>query len=402
MEQRPVLRLKTGEERRLRAGHLWIFSNEVDTERPPLRGFAPGEQAVVEDARGKALGCAYVNPNSLICARLVSRDAKVVLDRSTLVHRLQVALAMRQRLFAEPWYRLVHGEADGLPGLVIDRFGDCCVVQPNTAGIERLQAEVLDALAKVVGPAHVLWRADNNVREREGLDRRVEWLGAPGPEELEVREAGLRFQVPAVSGQKTGWFYDQRGNRQRLAAYAGDARVLDAFSYAGGFAIAAAVAGAREAVAVERSAEACDRIAANAERNGVADRVTVIEGEVNDYLAVARQEGERYDVAVVDPPAFIKRRRDRKAGERGYRSVNEAALRLLGRDGVLLSCSCSAHLPEERLSGILLAAGRHLDRSVRILERGGLPADHPIHPAIPETDYLKALFLRAVIATSLP
>ena len=402
MQQRPVLRLKAGEERRLRAGHLWIFSNEVDTGQTPLRGFAPGEQVTVEDARGKSLGCAYVNPSSVICARLVSRDAQVGLDRSTLVHRLQIALAMRERLFPEPCYRLVHGEADGLPGLVVDRFGDVCVVQPNTAGMEQVLDPIGEALERVVAPQHILVRADSPVREREGLEQRVTWLGEPGPASLTVQEAGLTFEVPAETGQKTGWYYDQRANRQRLAAYAAGARVLDAFAYSGAFAIAAAAAGAREAVAVESSPEACDRIAANAERNGVDDRVTVIEGEVNDYLAAARQEGERYDVAVVDPPAFIKRRRDRRSGERGYRKVNEAALRLLGRDGVLLSCSCSAHLPEERLSGILLAAARHLDRSLRTLERGGPAPDHPTHPAIPETAYLKALFVRSVIASSLP
>ena len=401
MEQLPVLRLKPQEERRLRAGHLWIFSNEVDTAHTPLRPLTPGEAVVVEDARGKALGQAYVNPNSLICARLVSRDPAVGLDRSTLVHRLQVATTLRQRLFPEPWYRLIHGEADGLPGLVIDRFGPVCVVQPNTAGVERRIDDVIAALERVVAPEAILLRADSPVREREGVDSYVRWAGAPGPESLEVREGALRFEVPAVAGQKTGWYYDQRANRQRLAAYAPQARVLDAFSYAGGFAITAAAAGATEAVAVERSAEACDRIAANAERNGVAERVSVVQAEVNDYLSVARLEGERFDVAVVDPPAFIKRKRDRKAGERGYRAVNEGALRLLGRDGVLLSCSCSAHLAEERLSGILLAAARHLDRSLRVLERGSTPPDHPIHPAIPETDYLKALFTRAVIATSL-
>ena len=402
MQQRPSLRLKPGEERRLRAGHLWVFSNEVDTASTPLRAFAPGEQAVLLDARGKALGSVYVNPNSLICARLVSRDPQVALDRSTLTHRLQIAAALRERLFPEPWYRLIHGEADGLPGLVIDRFGETCVVQPNTAGMEHQVEAVAAALERVVGPRHILVRADSPVREREGLEPWTGWLGGEGPEALEVREGGLAYEVPARDGQKTGWYFDQRANRARLATYAAGQRVLDGYSYAGGFAVAAAAAGAQEVVAVERSAAACDRIAANAERNGVGDRVAVVEADVAEYLAAARLEGERFDVAVLDPPAFIKRRRDRKAGERGYRSVNEAALRLLGRDGVLLSCSCSAHLAEERLAGILLAAGRHLDRSVRILERGGAPPDHPVHPAIPETDYLKALLVRSVIASSLP
>lgn len=402
MDQIPTLRLKAGEERRLRAGHLWVFSNEVDTDRTPLRAFGPGDPAVVVDARGRALGRAYVNPGSLICARLVSRDPAVGLDRATLVQRLRTALSLRERLFAAPCYRLVHAEADGLPGLVVDRYGDVCVIQPNTAGMEAVLDQVVEALERVAAPAAILIRADSPVRELEGLERSVWWAGGGGPEELRVEEGGLTFHVPAVGGQKTGWYYDQRVNRARFAAYVVGARVLDAYSYAGGFAVAAAAAGASEVVAVERSAAACERIAANAAANGVGERVTVVEGDASAYLAAARADGERFDAAVVDPPAFVKRKRDLRAGERAYRQINEAALRLLGREGVLLTCSCSSHLPADRLAAIVLAAGRHLDRSPRILERGGPGPDHPIHPAIPETDYLKALFVRAVISSALP
>ncbi len=402
MDPLPTLRLKAGEDRRLRAGHLWIFSNEVDTGRTLLRAFAPGDPAVVEDARGRPLGQAYVNPGSLICARLVSRDPAVGLDHATLVQRLRTALRLRERLFPAPYYRWVHAEADGLPGLIIDRFGDVCVVQPNTAGMDAVTDRLVEALERVAAPSAILIRADSPVRELEGLERSVAWVGGDGPETLRVEENGLVFEVSAVGGQKTGWYYDQRANRARLAAYTAGSRVLDAYSYAGGFAVAAAAAGAAEVVAVERSAAACARIAANAEANGVGDRVTVVEGEVSPYLAAARADGERFDVAVVDPPAFIKRKRDQRAGERAYRQVNEGALRLLGKEGVLLTCSCSSHLPADRLAGLVLAAGRHLDRSPRILERGGPGPDHPVHPAIPETDYLKALFIRSVMATALP
>lgn len=402
MSVMPALRLRPNEERRLRAGHLWVFSNEVDTGRTPLRDFEPGVQAVVEDARGRALGVAYVNPHSLICARLVSRNPAVGLDRSTVVHRLQVALALRERLFPHRCYRWVHGESDGLPGLVVDRFDDVCVVQINTAGMERRWQEIVEAVEQVVGTVRILIRADSPVRELEGLDPWTGWIGEEGPGELTVREGELSFVVPAADGQKTGWYYDQRVNRQRLAAYAPDARVLDGFSYTGGFAIAAARAGAGKVVAVERSWLACDYILENAERNGVAGRVEVVEGDVADYLAAARAHGERFDVAVIDPPAFIKRRREHKAGERAYRGVNEAALRALSRDGILLSCSCSAHLQAQRLQDIVLRAGRHVDRSVRLLERAGAAPDHPVHPAIPETEYLKALFFRSVRASSVP
>lgn len=402
MSPLPTLRLNAGEERRLRAGHLWVFSNEVDTDRTPLKAFAPGEPVVIEDARGRALGIGYANPHSLICARLISRDTETHLDRSTLVHRLQVALGLRERLYPGGYYRLVHGEGDGLPGLVIDRFGDVCVVQPNTAGIDRVLDTVLEALERVIAPRHVLIRADSSVRELEGLDSWSGWHGNEGPAQLLVRENDCEFVVPALDGQKTGWYYDQRENRRLLARFASGQRVVDGYAYAGGFAIVAARAGAREVVAIERSWRACDALLENAERNDVADRITVVEGETGDYLAESRLHGERFDVAVIDPPAFIKRRRDQKPGERAYRSINESALRSLGPDGILVSCSCSSHLSVQRLQELILRAGRHIDRSVRTLAKGHAPPDHPVHPAIPETEYLKALVVRSVLTRTLP
>jgi hypothetical protein len=224
------LRLKKSEERRLRAGHLWVYSNEVDTAATPLKAFVPGQQVQLLAHNGKSLGMAYVNPNSLICARLVSRDAGYLLDRSLLVHRLNVALALRERLFRAPFYRLVYGEADQLPGLVIDRYGEVCVVQCTTAGMEAVKDEVLAALDKVLHPAGVLWRADSPVRQLEGLDSYREVHGnVPG--HVDLVEHGVRFRVSLLEGQKTGWFYDQRMNRARLHNYVAGQRVLDVFSY---------------------------------------------------------------------------------------------------------------------------------------------------------------------------
>lgn len=391
------LRLKKNEERRLRAGHLWVYSNEVDTARTPLTAFAPGQPVLIEAANGKALGNGYVNPHSLICARLVSRDPTHALGRSLLVHRLNVALALRERLYAQPYYRLVHGEGDALPGLVVDRYGDVLVVQFTTAGMEQARDAVLDALHKVCKPAGVLLRNDSPIRALEGLHNYVEVIGAV-PDQIELDENGTRFRVSVQAGQKTGWFYDQRENRARLARYVRDMRVLDLFSYVGGWGVQAACAGAREVVCVDASQDALAQVAVNAELNGVQGRVHTRKGDAFDVLRELREAREHFDVVVLDPPAFIKRKKDVKAGIEAYQRINQQAMQVLARDGILVSASCSYHLEAETLQQTVLAAARHIDRSVQILERGRQGADHPVHAAIPETEYLKALYCRILPA----
>ncbi len=394
-ERLAPLRLKKNQERRLRAGHLWVYSNEVDTAATPLKAFAPGQQVQLLAHNAKSLGTAYVNPNSLICARLVSRDASYLLDRSLIVHRLNVALALRERLFEAPFYRLVYGEADQLPGLVIDRYGEVCVVQCTTAGMEAVKAEVLEALDKVLHPRGVLWRADSAVRQLEGLDSYREVHGEL-PVHIELVEHGVRFRVSLRAGQKTGWFYDQRMNRARLHSYVAGQRVLDVFSYVGAWGVQAAAAGAKEVVCVEASAAAVDRIHANAAANGVAAGVSTIQGDAFEVLSELRVAQQKFDVVVLDPPAFIKRKKDAKAGEQAYHRLNQQGMQLLARDGVLVSASCSQHLAESQLQTILLQSSRHLDRSLQVLERGHQAPDHPLHPAIPETAYLKAFFCRVL------
>ncbi len=389
------LRLKKNEERRLRAGHLWVYSNEVDTAATPLKAFVPGQQAQLLAHNGKSLGTAYVNPNSLICARLVSRDPGYHLDRSLIVHRLNVALALRERLFDTPFYRLVYGEADQLPGLVIDRYGEVCVVQCATAGMDAVKDEVLAALDKVLHPRGVLWRADSAVRQLEGLDSYREVHGEL-PDHIELVEHGVRFRVSLLEGQKTGWFYDQRMNRARLHSYVAGQRVLDVFSYVGAWGVQAAVAGATEVMCVEASASAVDQIHANAAANGVGDRLATIQGDAFEVLSQLRVDQQKFDVVVLDPPAFIKRKKDAKAGEQAYHRLNQLGMQLLARDGVLISASCSQHLAESQLQTILLQSSRHLDRSLQVLERGHQAPDHPLHPAIPETAYLKAFFCRVL------
>lgn len=389
--------LKKGEERRLRAGHLWVFSNEVDVARTPLTALAPGQPVMLLDSAGKALGSGYAHPNTLIAARLVDRGGHP-LDRSLFVHRLNVALALRERRYAEPFYRLVFGESDSLPGLTVDRFGEVLVAQATTAGIDRLQAGITDALDKVLKPRSIVWKNDSGARAIEGLADEVRVVGMPVEGPVEVREGPLRFAADVLEGQKTGWFYDQRGNRDRLAPWLKGAAVLDLFSFAGGWGLRALADGAASADCVDISARAVESVRANAARNGLADRITAHAADAFDFLKAARAERRRWDVVVVDPPAFVKRKKDLKEGSLAYRRIFEAAMQVLSKDGLLVACSCSHHFPRAALLEAVQAGARHLDRQVQLLEPLAQGPDHPVHPAIPETEYLKGAIFRVLPA----
>lgn len=390
----PSLRLKANADRRLRAGHLWVYSNEIDVATTPLSGFQAGDQAVLESVGGKPLGIVALSPSNLICARLLSRDVNHVLDKSLLVHRINVALSLRERLFDKPCYRLVYGDSDLLPGLVVDRFGDILVVQLASAAMEKHKDDVLAALIQVCKPSGILFKNDSAARDAEGLGRYVETAFGQVPEWVPLEENGVKFEAPVLQGQKTGWFYDHRMNRARLAPYAKGKRVLDLFSYIGGWGVQAAAFGASEVMCVDASAFALDGVERNATLNGLAEKVICVEGDVFEALRELKAAEERFDVVIVDPPAFIKRKKDLKNGEAAYRRLNEQAMRLLNKDGILVSASCSMHLPEEDLQNILLTSARHLDRSMQLLERGGQGPDHPVHPAIAETRYIKSLTCR--------
>lgn len=390
------LRLKKNEDRRIRAGHVWVFSNEVDVAATPLDAFAPGQLAVFQDSSGKSLGNGYVNPHSLICGRLVSRDPDYVLNKSLLVHRLNVALSLRERLFAKPFYRLIYGEGDGLPGLIVDRYGDTLVVQINTAGIERVKEDVVVALQEVLRPMRIVFRNDSAGRELEGLNSYVETALGSTVEHVSLEENEVLFEAPILSGQKTGWFFDHRLNRARMQRYVRDKRVLDVFSYIGGWGIQAAAAGATEVVCVDSSDAALTQLKGNAALNAVAPRVRTQQGDSFEVLKNLRAERERFDVVILDPPAFIKRKKDFHAGQAAYQRLNQAAMQLLAKDGVLISASCSYHLTRENLREVLLQTSRHVDRNLVILEQGHQGPDHPLLPAVPETEYLKAFICRVL------
>jgi 23S rRNA (cytosine1962-C5)-methyltransferase len=387
------LRLQPRADRRVRLGHNWIFSNEVAIDRTPLGSFLPGELARVVDAGRNPVGIAYVNPNALICARVLTRDVRAAIDSSWFSNRIRRALALRERLYAAPFYRLLYGESDGLPGFVVDRYGGVCVAQLNTAGALALREPFVAALTQTIAPVGLLLRNSASTRELEGIEALDQSLGEV-PETLEVLEGDMRIRAPLRTGQKTGYFYDQRDNRARLRRYVrkGDA-VLDVFSYVGAFAVSALLAGARSVILIDRSELALRYAQENAREVG-----GEIDGLVGDALEIMRglrEERRRFDAVILDPPAFVKRRKDVAAGEREYVRLHEAALQLLHEGGFLVSASCSQHVTGERFTRIALDAARAAGRPLQLLERHAHPADHPVHPAMPETEYLKALYLRA-------
>jgi len=387
----PALRLKRNEDRRLAAGHLWVFSNEVDTQQTPLGKFKAGELVRVLAHNDRALGIAYVNPKSLISARLL--ETWRIPDTGWFVERFRTALALRDRLYPEPFYRAVYGEADALPGLVVDRYGTRCVVQIGTAGMELLKPQICAAVIKVFGCETLIFKNDSSARELEGLSSYVETAKGNAAETGVAREAGLSFEVPLAEGQKTGWFFDQAFNRRALTKYISrNARVLDVFSYVGAWGIGAAHDGAGEVTCVDSSAAALESAARNAARNG--SKIAVRKGDAFDVLEALAREHQQFDIVIVDPPAFAKRRKDVPKALAAYKRLNQLAMQLLSADGMLVSCSCSYHIDAADLQDAIAKAARAAHKRLQVLEVGGQAPDHPVHPAIPETRYLKAYFCR--------
>ncbi|MFP6745348.1 MAG: class I SAM-dependent rRNA methyltransferase [Alphaproteobacteria bacterium] len=390
---RPTVHVMPGHAKRLRQGHPWAFSNELRTDAE-AKALAPGAVVRVADAGGEVLGCATFNPHSLIALRLLARDGDMVIDTGFFRDRLVAALVLRERLVTAPHYRLIHAEADGLPGLAVDRFGDVFVCQVNSAGMERLTPALRDALVDLYAPRAVVLRGDSPVREFEGLKSRVEVIAGEVEGPVEIAEYGVRFLADPLAGQKTGWFFDQRDNRAFVASLAGDADVLDVYSYAGGFGVAAALAGATRVTCLDRSESALALAAEAAGLNGVTERCQFERGEAFAEMTRRAAAGERYNVVVADPPSFVKNRKGLKAGLRGYRKMTRLAAALVAPGGFLFVASCShnAEAPAfaEAVSRGLIDAGR----GGRILRAAGAAPDHPSHPALPESDYLKSLTLQ--------
>jgi len=389
-----TLRLRRREERRLLAGHLWVFSNEIDTAATPLKGLEPGAPVRIESDRGRFLAHAYANPASLIAARVTSRREGRPFDATLLRRRLSEALALRTARYAEPFYRWVHGEGDFLPGLVVDRFGDALVVQITTAGMERRREELVGTLAELVGARSITLANDLAVRALEGLPQVREQALGTAPERLLVRENGLSFTVPAGVDQKTGWFYDHRESRAALRHWTHGARVLDVYGYIGAFGLNAAAGGARDVLSVDASAAAVEAGEANARANRLEGVFEARKDDAVETMRALAEANERFDVVVLDPPAFVKRKKDLEAGLRHYALNNRLALRLLAPGGILLSASCSQPVDEAMLVGTLRRSVPKGATGLQLLGTLRQAADHPVHAAMPETAYLTGAIAR--------
>ena len=390
----PVVRLRpNAKPQAIRHGFPWVYADELVLDRR-TRALAPGSFARLEDADRRPLGRVTVNPASKIVARMMDRDPAAVIDRGWIAGRLAQALALRERLYGAPFYRLVHAEADGLPGLVIDRFGDAAVIQPNAAWAETALPDLAAALAEVTGVTTIVKNGTGRARGLEGLAEETVVLtgGLDGP--VQVPMNGATYMADLVGGQKTGLFFDQRENHAFAARLARGARVLDVFSHVGGFGLAALAAGADHTLAVDGSAAALELARAGAEATGVADRFETRQSDAFAALEALGAEGARFDLVICDPPAFAPARPALEAGLRAYERVARLAAPLVAPGGFLVLCSCS-HAAD--LTAFRNASARGIGRGGRrgqLLHTGFAGPDHPQLPQLAETGYLKALFFR--------
>lgn len=354
----------------------------------PLSMFFSGEIVNIINEQQKSLGFGMINPQSLIAVRVL--DNKKPLGKSLLKERIDSAFKLRSRYYAKPFYRLLYAEGDRLPGLIIDRYGDIAVVQITSAGLVPFVKDLISLLLDTFSFRGVVIRNDNKARQLEGLsDSGVQCFGEV-PESIVIEENHCQFLIPLREGQKTGWFYDHRENRKAVLNFSREGEVLDVFSYIGAWGIACLKHGAKQLTAVDGSERALSFLQKSAALNGVEDQVEVMHKDAFEALNLLVSAKRKFDLVIVDPPAFIKKKKDLHNGIKAYERINELALRLVKRQGFLLSASCSMHLPSEKLQSIVQARARHVDRYVKRVFQGSHAVDHPVHPAIKETEYLKA------------
>jgi 23S rRNA (cytosine1962-C5)-methyltransferase len=381
-----TIRLKAKEGRRLRAGAPWAFANEIVLDQA-ARALPAGALVNVEGDDGKKFGTGYFNIKSLIALRLLDPAPDAEIGKVFFVGRLSRALLRREAFYDKPFYRLVHAEGDGLPGLTIDRFDDVCVLQITTAGMEALIEPLLAALDEIVSPSVVVLRNDTPSRALEGLDSYVRAAKGEMPSRIAVEENGVRYFADLKAGQKTGWYYDQRGNRAFMAQIARGRSVLDAYCYAGGFALAAAKAGAAETIGLDSSAPALALAEDAAQANGVSAKF--VKADVFEELE--RLSAEKFDIVIADPPPFVKSKKDLEPGAKAYRKLARLAANVTAPGGFLLLASCSHNIPADRFASECAIGIARAGRSASLIRQAGAGPDHPIHPMLPETAYLKTL-----------
>jgi len=386
------IRLKKNEDRRIRSGHPWVFSNEIERIEGEC---AAGISAELFDAAGGFLGCGYYTPHSLISFRLLSRKQEDLDSVQFYEQRIAAALAHRRTIYpALQTFRAVYGESDFLPGLVVDRYGDYLSIQILSAGMELRRDLLLEALQHVFAPKGIIARNDVAVRALEGLEQKIEVLAGEVPQQVEMEENGLRFLINLREGQKTGGFLDQKQNHLLLRDICRGRAMLDCFCYAGSWAVHAGHFGAASALGLDISARAVEQAARNAELNGVAERVRFEECDVFDRLRSLKHEGNNFGVIVMDPPAFVKSRKNIAEATKGYLTINRRALEILEPGGYLITCSCSFHMGREAFREMLVNAARLARREVRLVATCSQAPDHPVLLSFPESEYLKCYVLQ--------
>lgn len=386
----PSIRLRPGADKRFKHGHSWVYSNEIEMDEA-TKALPSGSIVQLIRSDKKEMGVGTFNPHTLIAYRGFSRTGSRAIDGKFIKDRLTRALTLRTALFSEPHYRLVHGDADGLPGLVIDRFGDTVVIQTATAGMDQLLDQVIKAIEKTIEPTTIIIANEGKFRNLENLETfsRVAKGSVDGP--VEVKENGLTFYADPLDGQKTGWFFDQRRNREFVAGLAKDRTVLDLYSYAGGFGLAAAAQGAKNVLMIDRAENALAMARKAAETNNLIKECQFSATEVFGLLERFQEEKRRFGLVIADPPAFIKTKKDVGVGIKGYRKLARLSATAVEPQGFLLIASCSHNMHEDRFIEETSRGIGQAGRSPRLIYRAGAGPDHPVHPFMPETEYLKAL-----------
>ena len=382
--------MRPGSDKRFRQGHPWVYSNEVRMD-DATKAIQPGAVVALKRADGKEIGVGTFNPHSLICYRAFTRNGAGTVDRDFLTERLIKALALREKLYDEPHYRLVYGDSDGLPGLIIDRYGDVLVVQTATAGMDHMLDEIQSILEEMFSPKAIILANSGAFRKLENLETYTRVASGEFDGPLEIRENGQTFYADPLKGQKTGWFYDQGVNRAYVAGLTEGKTVLDLYAYAGGFGITAAAGGAIGVTCIDQSKTCLDLATMAASANGFSDVVNIQPGEVFASLEKFNADKKRFGVVSADPPAFVKTRKDLGPGAKGYRKLARLAAAVVEPGGFLFIASCSYNMYEDRFMDETAHGISQAGRSGRIIHRGGAGPDHPIHPYLPESAYLKGL-----------
>lgn len=396
MSTRPVIRLRPKiDPRPLRRGFPWVYSNQLVTDRR-TKALAPGSIAALEDDERRSLGTVTINPDSKIIARLLDPDPEAEIDRDWLRTRVARALALREALFDEPFYRLIHAEADGMPGTIVDRFGDTIVIQPNAAWIDVRLFDFAEVIAEVTGASTVLKNAQGRARSLEGLDDVSTVLLGKNPGVVQVSMNGATYIADLDGGQKTGLFYDQRPNHAFVARLSKGRDVLDLFTHVGGFALAALVGGATSALAVDGSEPALALARQGAEASGVSDKFETLKSDAFDALTKLGEEGRQFGSVICDPPAFAPSRSSLDPGLRAYERVARLAAPLVETDGYLTLCSCSHAVDMAAFRKACLRGIGRAGRTAQLLRTGFAGPDHPLHASLEESGYLKTLTFRLV------